>query len=74
MADNYPSLAKRGVGRFYETYVLFIMDSLVIANLLPIRHLVRNFFHQIISKTPNFTLRTQNKDPLTYLMVMIFWI
>jgi len=26
---NYPSLAKRGQGRFSETYVFFIMDSLV---------------------------------------------
>jgi len=26
---NYPSLAKRGEGRFSEAYVLFIMDALV---------------------------------------------
>jgi hypothetical protein len=29
---NYPSLAKRGEGRFSEAHVFFIMDSLVTYN------------------------------------------
>jgi hypothetical protein len=32
---NYPSLAKRGEGRFSEEYVFSIMDSLVIQSKNP---------------------------------------